>query len=97
MAKLIRNLPDLMDEIRARRDELDLTHECIDEVGGLSSGYCSKLMCEMKGLGPMSFAAVLGALGVALVLVEDSAQVERVSPQWTKRRRRKSRPEQEPS
>jgi hypothetical protein len=101
MAKLIRSLPDLIDEIRARRDELQITHECIDDVAGLSSGYASKLLAPdpIKHLGPMSFEAVLGALGVALVLVEDSAQVARVSPHWTKRKRpqRKSRLEQEPS
>jgi hypothetical protein len=95
MAKLIRTYADLMSEICARRDALDLTHECIDHVAGFHSGYFSKLAIDLRGLGPMSLEGVLGALGAALVLVEDSAQVARVGPKWTKRRRQKSRPKSE--
>jgi hypothetical protein len=97
MTKLIRSIPDLVQAVRARRDELGITHETIDEIAGLPSGYCSKLLAPepMKGLGPISIPAILGALGVALVLVEDTAQVERVSPRWTKRKRLQRKPEPE--
>jgi hypothetical protein len=95
--RLIRTIDELVAAIRARRDELDLSHETLDHIAGLQPGYVSKLLAPepMKGLGPISLPALLGALGVALVLVEDTAQVERVRGQWTKRKRpqRKAAPD----
>jgi hypothetical protein len=89
MTRLIRSIDDLVAAIRARRDELNVSHELIDDLAGLQSGYTSKLLAPepMKGLGPMSLPALLGALGAALVLVEDSAQAERVRDRWTPRKR----------
>ena len=88
-AKLIRSMPELLEAIRARRDELGVTHENLDSISGLASGYVSKLLCDppMKGLGATSLPALLGALGAALVMVPDTAQIERVSPRWQKRKR----------
>ena len=76
-----------MAAIRDRRTRRNLSHELIDDLAGLQSGYTSKLLAPepMKGLGRMSLPALLGALGAALVLVEDSAQVERVRDRWTPR------------
>jgi hypothetical protein len=89
MTRLIRSIDDLVAAIRARRDELNVSHELIDDLAGLQSGYTSKLLAPepMKGLGLMSLPALLGALGAALVLVEDSAQAERVRDRWTPRKR----------
>lgn len=89
MTRLIRSIDDLVAAIRARRDELNVSHELLDDLAGLQSGYTSKLLAPepMKGLGPMSLPALLGALGAALVLVEDSAQAERVRDRWTPRKR----------
>jgi hypothetical protein len=89
MSRLIRSIDDLVAAIRARRDELNVSHELLDDLAGLQSGYTSKLLAPepMKGLGPMSLPALLGALGAALVLVEDSAQAERVRDRWTPRKR----------
>jgi hypothetical protein len=87
--RLIRDIPDLVAALRARRDELAISHETLDYIAGLQSGYVSKLLAPdpMKGLGPMSLPALLGALGVALVLVDDPEQIERVRDQWIKRKR----------
>ncbi len=73
MTRLIRSIDDLVAAIRARRDELNIPHELIDHLAGFQSGYTSKLLAPdpMKGLGPMSLPALLGALGAALVLVEE--------------------------
>ena len=89
MTAPIRSMPDLIQALRSRARELELTHETIDAVAGLQSGYTSKLLAPtpMKNLGPMSFESLLGALGVAVVVVEDPDQVARVSKQWTKRMR----------
>lgn len=88
MTAPIRSMPELIQALRARRDELQLTHETIDAVSGLQPGYTSKLLAPkpIKNLGPMSFEMLLGALGVAVVVVEDPEQIARVSRQWTKRR-----------
>ena len=67
----------------------NVSHELLDDLSGVQSGYTSKLLSPqpLKRLGAMSLPALLGALGVALVMVEDSAQVERVQGRWTPRKR----------
>lgn len=89
MTTPIRSMPELIQALRTRAQELQLTHQTIDEVAGLQSGYTSKLLAPkpIKNLGPMSFESILGALGVAVVVVEDPEQIERISKQWTKRER----------
>lgn len=89
MAAPIRSMPELIQALRDRARELELTHETIDSVAGLQSGYASKLLAPkpIKNLGPMSFESLLGALGVAVVVIEDPEQVARISKQWTKRLR----------
>jgi hypothetical protein len=87
MTRLIRNIDDLVEAIRARRDELGITCETMDAISGLSAGHSAKLACGTKGIGRVSLPAVLGALGAALVLVEDPEQRTRVADRWTPRRR----------
>jgi hypothetical protein len=85
----IRSMPELIEALRSRAAELQITHETIDAVSGLQSGYTSKLFAPkpIKNLGPMSFEAILGALGLAVVVVEDPKQVELVKDRWVKRRK----------
>jgi hypothetical protein len=85
--KLITTLDDLIEALRQRRDELDISHETIDAVSGLQSGYTSKVMARMKGLGAVSLPALLGALAVGLVLVEDPLQRSLIEPRWERRKR----------
>ena len=84
MTRLIRSLDDLVAAVCARRDELNISHELLDDLAGLQSGYVSKLLApnRVKNFGAMSLPAVLGALGVALVLVEDTAATERMRGKW---------------
>src|SRR3954453_22826872 len=79
----------LIQAFRDRRDELDVGHEVLCEIGGLQSGYVSKLLAPqpMKNLGPVSFGALLGGLGLAVIVVEDPAAVARVRGRWVKRKR----------
>jgi hypothetical protein len=85
----IRSMPELIEALRNRARELQLTHETIDNVAGLQSGYTSKLLAPkpIKNLGPMSFESILGALGVAVVVVTDQAAIDRVQGRWEKRKR----------
>lgn len=89
MTTPIRSMPELVQALRDRRDALNISHETLDSIAGLQSGYTSKLLAPkpIKNLGPMSFGSLLGALGLAVVVVEDAAMCERVSKQWEPRKR----------
>jgi hypothetical protein len=86
---MIHSMPDLLAALRARRDELELTHKRIDDIAGWPAGYCGKLMAEnpIKNLGWLSFGLALDSMGVALILVEDPEQVRLVKGRWIKRER----------
>ena len=70
----------LHDAMRARAKELQIARLEIDEVGGLQSGYASKLLSptQIKRCGSMSLGALLGALGLGLVIVVDPEATARV-------------------
>jgi hypothetical protein len=87
--KLLRTPDDIVAALRARRDELNISHETIDAIALWADGYCSKLLAPepMKGLGQLSLPSLLEALGCALVLVEDTAAVERMRKLWVPRKK----------
>lgn len=89
MTAPIRSQSELLDAIRARRDELNISHETIDNIAGFQAGYTSKLLCDppMKNPGPMSLGALLGALGMALMPVSDPDSIAKVEKRWQKRKR----------
>jgi hypothetical protein len=89
MTAPIRSMDELVQALRTRRDELNISHETIDAIAGLQSGYTSKLLAPkpIKNLGPMSFGSLLGALGLAVVVVPDPQAEARVEKHWTKRKR----------
>lgn len=89
-AKLITTMDELLAALRHRRDELDVTHAVLDDISGLQSGYVSKLLAPrpIKHLGPVSMPALLGALAVGLVLVEDPSARTLIEPRWERRKRR---------
>lgn len=80
---------ELMDAIRARADELGVTRETLDAVSGLQAGYSSKLLAPVpiRSLGPTSLGPMLGALGLAIVVVEDHAMLAKVQGRLAKRQR----------
>lgn len=82
-------MPELIAALRTRAQSLGLAYGTVDEIAGLPDRYTSKLFAPqpIKNLGPISFEAILGALGVTVILVEDQAQCERVSGRWTQRKR----------
>jgi hypothetical protein len=86
---MIRSMEQLLEALRARRDELQLTHERIDDIAGWPSGYCGKLMANppIRNLGWLSLNLALDALGVGLILVENPAQITRVKSRWIPRER----------
>jgi hypothetical protein len=83
---LIRTYDDLIAAIRGRIVELQTTYEGVDAVAGLADRHVSKLMCQTKTFGPMSLTCVLQALGLALVVVSEGEQLERVRSRLPRRR-----------
>jgi hypothetical protein len=86
---VIRTYEDVLRVIRARRDELDVPHEIIDDIAGLAAGHTSKLLCPrpLKHLGPISWS-IFETLGLNLVAIENSAALARSrrSHKWRQRR-----------
>jgi hypothetical protein len=89
MSRLIRTIPELVEAYRDRIRELDITFETVDSISGLPDRYTQKLMgpTPLKGLGEKAIRGLNRALGVSLVLVEDSAQAALVRDKWQKRKR----------
>jgi len=90
----VRTYAQLVAALRARRDELQVTHEVLDAVSGLQPGWTSKLFCRqpMRRMGPLSLECMLGALGLKLTISEDPEALARVQPLLTKREVRDWRP-----
>jgi hypothetical protein len=88
---IARDYADLHRLLRARAEQLDVSRLVLDEIAGLQSGYSSTLLAPRprKRLGHMSLGAMLGALGLALVVVEDAAQLARIRSRLVPRRGRR--------
>lgn len=90
--KVVSSIPELLDVIRDRRAEVDVSFETLDHVSGVQPGYSAKVLSPdpVRGLGPISLPALLGALalGIARVeIVEDLEQAKLMRPRWRPRRR----------
>jgi hypothetical protein len=92
--EMIRGMPDLLDALRERRDEVGITLERLDDIAGHPSGYSAKLLAPVpiKNLGWLSFGLTLDALGVALVMIENPEQIKRVQNRWVPRERPRNAP-----
>jgi hypothetical protein len=78
---LVRDYDGLIQALRARADELRLSRQSLDEISGLQSGYSSKLLAPVpiKTLGQVSFGPALGAMGLAIVVIEDAEQLAKIA------------------
>lgn len=85
----VRTYDDFLRALRARADELKVTRETIDDLSGIQSGYASKLLSipPIRVMGRVSFGAVLQCLGLAIVIIEDQAALDRISKRLVKRER----------
>jgi len=75
--------------LRARLNELDISHATLERISGLPSGYTGKVLGSLrrKALGPVSLGLMLQALAVKLVAVEDTEAANRMGERWEKRMR----------
>ena len=70
----------MLEAIRARVDELQVSGERLDEYVGLPRGYYSKIAGAkpIRRLGMTSFAPVLNGLGLKCQFIEDQEATERL-------------------
>jgi hypothetical protein len=87
-------MPELVAALRARRDELQLTHEVIDDIAGWPAGYAGKLLAPepIKNLGWSSLGDALDTLAIKLVVVENEEQRRLVESRWKRRERPRNAP-----
>ncbi|MFZ2082670.1 MAG: hypothetical protein WAV38_39640, partial [Xanthobacteraceae bacterium] len=79
---------ELIDALRQRAAELNISGEQIDRRSGLADRYTQKLLNPnnpIRRLGAISLGPFLGALAVRGLLVEDLAAVEKLRRQTTPR------------
>src|SRR5450432_693861 len=72
----------LVETCRQRANELALSRLEIDRLAGLPEGYSSKLLGrndseKRKRMWPVSLEAILGTLGLQIIIVEDHAATSR--------------------
>jgi hypothetical protein len=89
MTAPIRDMAGLVEAIRRRKDELNISNETIDAIAGFQSGYAGKVLAPkpIRHVGYMSLGLILGALGVGLQVVEDEEIRVKVEGRWTRRKR----------
>ncbi len=82
-------MPDLIVGLRAAVRERGISYERVDDISGLPDRYTAKLLAPkpIKNMGYTSIGELLGALGKALVLVDDHEQIKRVQGRWIGRQR----------
>lgn len=82
----------LLEAIRRRIEELNLSHETVEHLAGLQSGYLSKVIADPppKRMSPFTQFLILQALGLRVRLEEDPELIEKIRGRWSKRKLRKS-------
>jgi hypothetical protein len=83
VGQLFTGYSTLIETCRVRCDQLALSRAELDRLSGLPEGYSAKLLggdgCgpRQKRAWPISLDAMLGALGLAVILIEDEAATAR--------------------
>jgi hypothetical protein len=77
-----------LDAIRQRVADLNITHETLDAVSGLQTGYSSKLLAKppIRRIGPLVLYVVLQSLGMKIALVEDREALRAVASRLVPRK-----------
>jgi hypothetical protein len=85
---IVRDYAGLVECLRRRAEELDVSRMTLDDVAGLPSGLTGKILggAHVKKLGRLSLGGLLGALGLELVVRENPDALERVRRRLEKRK-----------
>lgn len=88
MTAPIRDMAGLVNAVRAAQLERELSDLALEALAGVASGSVAKYIGPnpIKKLGPVSTFPLLGALGKALVIVDDPEQIARIRHRWIKRK-----------
>jgi hypothetical protein len=75
---------ELIGVLRERQLALGISNETLDHITLLSAGHVDKLLgpSRQRGLSRVSLDALLGALALQLIVVEDREQAERMRSRW---------------
>jgi hypothetical protein len=75
---------ELIGVLAERQRALNLSNEMLDDLARLTHGHVSKLLGpgRERGLSEISMNALMEALAVRLIVVEDSARVAQMKPHW---------------
>jgi hypothetical protein len=88
---MLRGPDEILDALVARKTALDLSNATVDHLAGLTLGHFDKIAGSSRDRVPTlpTLFAVLGALGLAVQLVEDPDTT--VVSRWEKRREDQAR------
>lgn len=83
----------LLEAIRQRVAELDVSYDVIESIAGIQSGCPSKVIANPppKRIGPFTYFLILQALGCELQMVENPQEMERLRSRLSKRKLRRTR------
>jgi hypothetical protein len=76
----VKDWQGLHQALRLRAEQLNTSRSRLDDISGLASGYCSKLLSKRpsRQLGWISFGAILQTLGLKLLVIDDLAALAQV-------------------
>jgi hypothetical protein len=83
LGRVFSDYQTLVETCRARADELAISRLELDRLAGLPSGYSGKLLGKdgagkkQKRMWPIGLEAMLGTLGLRILLIEDEAATAR--------------------
>ena len=77
---IVRTTEDLRQLFRVRVAQFNISLETLDAIAGLPTRYSSKVLGlqPTRRFGQISFEALLGALGLMLIAIEDTEALARV-------------------
>src|SRR5262245_20322700 len=81
---MLRTPNDIIEALRARKAELQLSDALVDEIAGLTSGHWGKITARERSPTVYTLMSIVGALGLAVTLVPDPDAT--VARRWEKRR-----------
>jgi hypothetical protein len=84
---MLRTADDVLEALRARKVALQLSNSMIDEIAGLTDGHFDKAAGPSRVKPPNLYTlmSIIGALGLAVQLVEDPERVRAVRNRWRRR------------
>jgi hypothetical protein len=84
---VIRNRDDLVEALRSRKDELNLSNSFVEHQLQMSDGHCDKLLgpTQRKGMSIPVLFDMIELFGLSLVLRIDAVTEARMRDRWERR------------